>query len=286
MTDSSVAIITDSTACIPASLALENAIDVVPLTLTLDDQTFADGELDSGRFYDLLRASRHSSTAAPSPGVYLDYIRRASRRARSILCITVSAQFTAMYDSATGAAALARQEMPDLDVRVFDSRNATMAQGFIALEAARVAAAGASIDEVIARAEALVPRVATIAVLDTLTYIARSGRVPRVAAWATELLQVKPIAEFRQREIKLISRTRTRRAAIDRLSSILEGRVDGKGRLHICVQHTNAPGDAEALAQRIGASLHPAELYVSEFTRVMGVHTGPGLLALSYYLDR
>jgi DegV family protein with EDD domain len=282
-----VGIVTDSTACVPHALISRYSIGVVPLNLIFGGRTFVDGLTeDATEFYRVLRSSRSApTTAAPSPGTYLQHIFQAAERAPSVLCVTISTQFSAMYDSATQAAALARQERPDLDVRVLDSHNAAMAQGFVVMEAARAAAEGLDIETVTARAEAAMPRVGILAMLDTLAYVARSGRVPRVAAWATSLLRVKPIVEFRQHEVHLLARTRTRRRAIDRLLSLMEERARRHGPAHLCVQHSNVPQEALAVAARAQDLMQPVEMYVAELTQVMGVHTGPGFLGLAYYLE-
>jgi DegV family protein with EDD domain len=287
MPEARVAIVTDSTACVPPTLVSQYRIGVVPLNLIFAGRTFVDGLTeDANEFYRLLRTSRSPpTTAAPSPGTYLQHILEAGERAPSVLCLTISTHFSAMYDSAFQAVALAREERPDLDVRVLDSHNAAMAQGFIAIEAARAAAEGLDMERVIARAEAVMPRVGILAMLDTLTYVARSGRVPRVVAWATSPLQVKPIVEFRQHEVHRLSLTRTRRRAVDRLLRLMEERAGRGGPVHLCVQHSNVPEEALALASRVQELVRPVEMYVAELTQVMGVHTGPGFLGFAYYLE-
>jgi DegV family protein with EDD domain len=281
-----VAILTDSASSLPKALADEFSIHVVPLSLVLEGHTYPDS-LDDGReFYQRLRSARQPpTTTSPSPGTYLEALREIARQAPSILCVTVGSQFSVTYQSAVRASELLREGLPDLEIRVLDSQTAAMAQGFMVLAAARTAAAGADLAAAAASAEALMPRVRVIAALDTLEFLARGGRVHRVAAWASDLLQVKPIVEFKQRQISLVARTRTRRRAVDRLLSLLEERRDAEKPLHVCVQHTDAPNEAQALADRVSASMRPAELYVQEFTRVMGAHTGPGLLGFSFYSE-
>ncbi len=220
----SVAIVTDSTACIPPELAERLGIEIVPLHLIFGGRTFVDSlTTDTSEFYELLRTSNdRPTTAAPSPGMFIDAIARAGRRADAVLCITVSKQFSAMYDSARHAIEMVQAETPGLDIRLLDSRNAAMAQGFVVVEAARVAAAGGSMAEVLARAEAMTTQVTLLAMLDTLTYLARGGRVPRAAAWAAGMLQVKPIVRFSASDIRLVARTRTRHRALDRMAELLE----------------------------------------------------------------
>jgi DegV family protein with EDD domain len=282
----SVAIVTDSTACLPPGLVERYGIEVVPVNIIFGGRTFTDSmSADTGAFYELLRnASDRPTTAAPSPGVYVEAIGRAARRADAVLCVTVSRQFSAMYDSARQAIAMVKAESPALDVRLLDSRNAAMAQGFMVLEAARAAEAGATFDAVVARAEAMASQVTLLAMLDTLSYLARSGRVPRVAAWAAGVLQVRPIVRFRASDIKLVARARTRARAIETLARQIE-LMAGARTVHVVVHHANAPADAAALMARLATRLTLAETYVTEFTQVMAVHTGPGLLGLAFWAE-
>jgi len=282
-----VGIVTDSTACIPPELAAQHQIQVIPLYLAFGDQVYQDGMTESAaEFYQTLRAARQPpTTAAPSPGVYAEAILRAGQDADAVLCVTVSRQFSAMYEAAVQGAALARERAPALDVRVLDSGAAAMAQGFVVLEAARAAHEGAALDQVLARAEALMPRVQLLVALDTLTYLARSGRVPRLLVWASSPLQVKPVVVFQRGAYRPIAIVRTRRRALERVFQALQQRAVTGGALHVCVHHTNAPGDAEALAERVRRSLQPKELFIREFTQVMGVHAGPGLSGFAFYTE-
>jgi DegV family protein with EDD domain len=241
--------------------------------------------LPDEEFYALLRSSRERpTTAAPSPGMFLDAIARAARRADSVLCITVSAQFSAMYDAARQAIDMLKSESPAVDVRLLDSRNAAMAQGFVVLEAARAAAAGAAVDDVLARATEMTGRVTLLAMLDTLEFLARGGRVPRVAAWAAGWLQMKPIVRFSASDIKLAARTRTRTRALEKVIDLTVEAASGR-RSHLAVHHANARADAEALHERLRERMDVEESYVTEFTQVMGVHTGPGLTGVAFWTE-
>ncbi|MBF6598920.1 MAG: DegV family protein [Dehalococcoidia bacterium] len=280
------AIITDSTACMPPELAERYGVGIVPLHLIFGGRTFVDSmTADTGEFYELLRSSSdRPTTAAPSPGMFLQAIERAARTSDSILCITVSRQFSAMYESARQAIELVKAESPGLDLRLVDSRNAAMAQGFVVLEAARAARDGAGIDAIIARADEMAGRVTLLAMLDTLSYLARGGRVPRVAAWAAGMLQVKPIVRFTASDIRLIARTRTRARALERMVDVLaQGAADR--RVHLAVHHAHAPDDAQELLARAQERVEIAEAWVSEFTQVMGVHTGPGLTGFAFWTE-
>ena len=283
---SRVGIVTDSTACIPAELAAERRIEVVPLYLAFGERIYLDGmSSDTAEFYETLRTARQApTTAAPPPGVYAEAILRAGKSADAVLCLTVSRQFSAMYDAAVQGAALVSEQAPSLDVRVLDSGAAAMAQGFVVLEAARAASEGAAIDQLIARAKTLMPRVQLLVALDTLAYLAHSGRVPRLIIWAASPLRIKPIVRFQKGKYRPIAIVRTMRGGVERLLQALTKQSEG-GVLHVCVHHTNVPQEAEALAERVREELQPKELLISEFNQVMGVHTGPGLLGFAFYTE-
>ena len=279
-------IITDSTACIPPELVERYRIEVVPLHIIFGGRTFTDSmTTGTSEFYELLRTSGdRPTTAAPSPGMFLSAIARASTDADAILCITVSKQFSAMYDAARQAIAMSRSESPALDIRLLDSRNAAMAQGFVVLEAARAAQRGDSIDAVVERAESMTTRVSLVAMLDTLTYLARGGRVPRVAAWAAGIVQLNPIVRFSADGIKLIARTRTRQRALDRMAQIVIATAGARA-THLAVHHANAETDGRYLLDRIASHVDLAESHITEFTQVMGVHTGPGLTGVAMWSE-
>jgi DegV family protein with EDD domain len=237
----------------------------------------------AAEFYERLRVDpTPPTTAAPSPGSYAEAIAKAGQGVESVVVITVSRQFSAMFDAASQGAAIAREQTNGLDVQVLDSGAAAMAQGFVVLAAARAAADGASVEEALHAAQTVMPHVQLLVVLDTLFYLGRTGRVPKLVIWAASPLRLKPVVEFRDGSYRPVAMVRTMPRATERLFQVLERRVQGKD-LHCCVQHTNVPDAAEALAARVRDVLQPKELFVREFTQVMGVHTGPGLLGFSFY---
>ena len=130
------------------------------------------------------------------------------------------------------------------------------------------------------------PRVRLIAFIDTLHYLAKGGRVPQVAAWASSLLSIKPIFELLalSKGVSSLERVRTRPKAIERLLELLKERTDRKP-VHCIVMHTNVLDEAEKLKERMIAESNCLEIYVEDFTPVMGVHTGPGLLGVAFYAE-
>ena len=189
-----------------------------------------------------------------------------------------------MYESAVEAMQMIKEEMADLPLRVVDSRTAGGAQGFVALEAARTAKTGADIEKVNEVAEQMTTRVSMFAVLDTLYYLARSGRIPKIAAWAGSMLKINPILVFAHDGIGLFEKARTKPKAVLRLTEIMKLRTKNRP-VHVMVMHANIPDEAEALRKRIEAEFDCVELYVSDFAPTMGVQAGPGVLGIAFYAE-
>lgn len=283
---SKVAIVIDSSTCLPPEFLQRYDISVVPHVLIIDGQAYRDGvDLGPSEFYRLLQKNQSvPSTAAPKPIDFLNAFTTMSRQSESILCLTLADTFSSTYNSARVAREMAASSLPDVPIRVVDTRAAAGAAGLVVLEAARRAQEGADLTRVTQRVEELIPKVNLIALLDTLFYLARGGRVPKVAAWAGSLLGMKPIAELKLGEAHLLEKPRSRAKAVARLVAIMEERVSGRP-VHVNVMHTAALQDAEALQRKVAQEFNCVENFVTEFTPVMGAHLGPGLLGLAFYAE-
>ena len=176
---------------------------------------------------------------------------------------------------------MARELIPQVDINVFPSRAPALAEGFIAQAAARAAASGQNLSQVTEAAQNMMDRVNAICMLDTLYYLAKGGRIPKAAAWAGNLLKIKPILDATD-DVRLLEQCRTRKRAMQRLLEIMRQRTNGKP---VCVNlmHANAPEEAERLKASILSQFVCLEFYVTDFTPVIGAHTGPGSIGLSFY---
>jgi DegV family protein with EDD domain len=275
--------VTDSSACLPAELIRAHRITIVPLAFLFDGDLRHDGSLSSRDFYALLRASRRfPTTASPPPAAFVEAFQQAARSADAALCITLPATFSATHGSALAAMKLAQQELPGFPIRVVDSHSLAMCHGFAVLAAARAAEKGASIDTAEAAVRAIAERSYLIGALDTLRFLAKSGRVPLLVHWAASLLQIKPILAATGEEIRAVGRARTMPRALNRLLSRIEERLDGQRPLHMAVMHAEAPAAADSLTDAVRQRFDPDELLVTEFTSVMGAHTGPGFVGVAF----
>lgn len=281
-----VAIVVDGAASLPPGFSEHSGIFVVPMTVTIDGASYRDGiDITTTEFYRRLRSTSSSpTTSAPSSAAYLDTFRSAAEQYESILCITAGGRFSSSFDSAVAAAEDARSQLPDVEIRILDSKAAAGSQALAALQAWREAQQGATLARVEMNATRVVERVSLLAFVDTLRYLHRGGRVPLAAYIGASLMMIKPLFRLRRSEIATLARPRTRRTAIRRMLELMKEEA-GSGVLHAAVMHADAPKDAESIRQSIADDFDCAELYVSEFAPAMGAHIGPGLLGIAFWAE-
>jgi DegV family protein with EDD domain len=281
---SGVRVVADSAVCLPKELIKKYNIELVPETIIFGTTIYHDGvDLVPSEFYVKLgKAKELPTTSAPSPQDFIDAFHKVGKGADSIACILVTAGFSHM---GMQAALTARESLPKLPIEIMDSRTALGAYGFIVLEAAKAAAAGKSLPEVLEAAKDVQKRVTLIAALDTLKYLAKGGRIGKAASWAGTLLSIKPIIEVPPSTgvLEPVERVRTRRRALERLLEIMQERV-GKGqRVHASIEQANVPEDAHSLEAQLLSLFDCAEIYINDFAPVAGVHCGPGVIGISFY---
>jgi len=270
-------IVTDSAANIPAEIVAEHDIHVVPMYLKFGESVYQDGvDLPRGEFYAKLeREEVPVSTAAPSAGDYREAFERALTGAAGVVCITVASFVSVSYE----AARLAANDLSGR-VRLVDSKSASMGEGWAVVEAARLAGTGASLERCAARAEEIAAKTQLCATINTFEFLRRSGRVHALLAYAGTALNIKPVFALRGGRIEQLGRPRSRARAIERLVEETRPLAE-RGPVHCAVAHASAAEEAEALLARLRAELDCAEALVTEFTPLMGAHTGPGVLGIA-----
>jgi DegV family protein with EDD domain len=280
-----VAIITDSSACIPKELAGKYAIELVPMNVIFGDRTYLDGiDITPAEFYALLRRAKElPATSHSSPGAHLEAYRRVSLRADNILCITLSSKFSGQFNSARLAMEMAKESLPDVAIEVLDCGTAAAAQGLVVLAAAKAAASGQTLTKVTETANSVAKRVSLLAMVDTLDYLVKGGHVRKAAALASSMLRIKPIFTLNEGDARPVTNARTTLGAIKRMVKLMAQKIITGQSLHVAVMHADALAEALVLRDQISSRFDCTELFITEFTPVMGVHIGPGLIGVAFY---
>jgi len=280
-----VYVVTDTVAQLPADVVQQLGIEVVPAAVIhCDGRDFIDGvDITPADAYRLLAQNPSEFRTASIPQQYFsDAFIKLSAITQQILCITLSSKLSSVYQVALQASQETTDRIPDLTIRVVDSLSASGGQGLTVLTAARFAAAGHDIDAATAIAEEVRENAECLFVLDTLTEIHRSGRIPKVAAQAVGILNVKPVLRlFRDGKVHFVALARNRRKGLRRILDLAAERTHGE-LVDVMIGHTAVPDEAEALKNSVRDKLNCHGIFVSEFSPVMGYAIGPGVLGIAF----
>ncbi len=279
-----VAIVTDSIACLTREQVEQYGIRIVPVNVLFEGRIYRNGvDLAASEAYQLLeKAPEHFSTSPASPADYANVFRELSAQAQGILCVTISSKLSTMFNIASLAKEQVREEFPQSAIEILDSQSAAAGEALIVLAAARVAAQGEEPAEVIETARIVRGRVHVACVLETIRHLYRTGRIPKVVARVGSMLGVKPILTISDGLVHFAGVTRTKQRGVERLIEIMKQKVGTKP-VHAAVMHADALEEGEKLKEHVSSEFDCAELFLTEFSPVMGYATGRGVLGLAFY---
>jgi len=273
--------VTSSSTCLDPSIAADKGVIVVPLHVVIDGKDYRDfNDITPAEVYRALLAGASVTTSSSTVGEFVE----AYRQARGpVICLTEAPDLSTMPQ----AAALATELIEDRQVMVLPTRTAAGGLRLLALAAARMATDGADLDAITDRIRRLDRKVCVFGALDTLKFLARSGRVPQVASWVTSSLRMGPVIRFIDGKGSLVRMVRSadaRTGAVEQLAlRYAQGSgadPDGAGVVGT-VFHAQAATRAEDLLSSLHRRLPAADLDMSEFTPAMGAHTGPGVVGVA-----
>ena len=279
-----VRVLTDSTSDLTSAEAEQYGITIVPLTVFFGDEAFLDNiELDNAAFYRKLQASKAlPRTSQPSPAKFQEaYMRLIDEGADAILCVQVSSKLSGTYQSARTAADSLPDDVKKIPIEVIDSGSISVGMSRSIVHAAEAAKGGANLATLTALVQDELARTRILAVLDTLEYVRRGGRISGAAAMVGNALSVKPIISLKDGAIVTVERPRTRSKAYARIAQMVaeQGNVE-----HISI----AEADTEVgkqLAQAI-KEVYPKEIPTYKLGGVLGTHTGPGTAAIALVMGK
>ncbi|MFC1931001.1 DegV family protein [Chloroflexota bacterium] len=280
-----VAIVTDSIACLTRELVEQYGIEIIPLNFYAGEKLYKDWiDVTPSEAYELfLKDPESFKTSSASPGDCLQAYHNASKQARDIFCVTVSLKLSTVYNVAQEATKLAKNELPQASIEVLDSQTATAAEGFIALAAARAAAEGKDLAEVANTTKKIKDKVGCFILLDTMRHVYRSGRIPKIASQVGSILNIRPILTI-SGAVHFVGAARSRNHGIERILQMMRNKV-GQSPVHVAVMHAYALDEAEKLKERVSAEFNCAELWLSEFSPIMGYACGTGTVGLAFYTE-
>ena len=276
-----VKVVTDSVADLPDEVVRDLSITVVPILVRFGEKVYRDNvDLTAERCYEKLSHTKALPvTSVPAPATFAEAYDKLAEQTDEILAVIISSKLSGTYEVALQSIGLMKAKCR---VQVLDSRLGAMAEGFIAMEAARAAQAGASLDEVADVARKTITRVDLLCTFDSLEYLRRGGRIGNAQALLGSLLKVNPILTLRDGLAEPVGRPRSRAKAIEHLYSFV---MNYSSIEEIAVEEAACPEEAEALVKRLSTSF-PKRIHRSKLTPAIGTHTGPGTLMVAVLGDK
>ena len=272
-----VKVVVDSTSDIPAQLAKEWDITVVPAYVVFGDKSYRDRlDISEDEVYTRLdQDSVFPTTSVPSPQDFADVYNKLAEETDEIISIHVTSRESGVYNSALLGRELVNKKCR---IEVIDSLSVAMSYGILAIAAAKEAKAGASLEKVAEVVRESIPRMHLLIVLDTLKYVVRGGRLGKGYGLLGSVLRIKPLLTMRDGKLMLAGVARTRAKAIKRLYDFVEGFPQVSD---VAVSYTTSKEEAEALAEQIKADFPDIPLYFTRVGPVLGTHTGPGAMGVA-----
>lgn len=278
MSDSKVAIVTDSTSDLPPQLVKSRSITVVPLTLNFEGRSLLDGvDIRPSEFYRKLpNATTHPTTSQPAPGRFAETYSSLLADHAAVVSIHISQKLSGTYASAVQAA-----EMTDTArVTVIDSELVSMSLGLITLAASQLASQGMDASAITEQVISMRDQVQTYFSVATLEFLRRGGRIGRASALLGSVLQVKPVLCIRDGLVTPLERVRTFDRALNRIVELTREVNHGNG-LCVIVGHADAEADAERVARELESITET--LMIQPLGPVVGAHAGPGVVGVGCY---
>lgn len=275
-----IAIITDSDSSLPPQIAADLGIHLVPIGIHFDKESFITGlDIDDHLLFEKVDSlQKLPTTSSPNPDDFIKSFKQAfAQGADAVICICVSSKISSTYSSAMTA----REHFPDREIRVIDSLDLTMGQGFMAMAAAEAALRNSDPDEIVAIVEETRKKMHTMGVLPTLKYLALGGRVDKHIASFADAINIKPILTVIDGKLDLLEKVRTRKKAVTRMLDLLAQKVGDKKIERMAIVHADdleGAREMETLVRDVFKC--PETILIAEFTPGLSVHAGAGLVAV------
>ena len=276
-------ILTDSTADLPESWALENDVQILGLTIQLDGityETVGEKKLTSEQLLSKMEAGSQPTTSQINVGQFEDIFRGYAEIGMPVLYIAFASVLSGTYQSAVMARDMDLRDFPEAVIRIIDTKAASMGEGILVMKAVEAKAAGQSLEQVVALIKSLVPKVKTYFLVDDLNHLMRGGRISKTAALMGSLVNIKPVIAVKgDGRLDSVAKVRgKKKAQTEVVRMTLEDIADP--RVVIAYAGADSQEVAQTLKDQLLASEQVNEVLILPLGPVISTHTGPGTLGL------
>lgn len=280
-----VKVLTDSTSYIAKNIATDLDIKMVSLNVIFGNESFREIDLDNNDFYRTMVVKGIPTSSQPSIDEFYSEMEKVVAMGDDLLCIFISSEMSGTYSTSHIAKNMILENYKDANIEIVDSRSNSMQLGFAVIVAARAAKAGKLLAQVKEVAEENIKRSRFLFIPDSLTYLKRGGRIGSASALIGNLLKIIPILTVDNGVTTILTKVRTKKKAITTMVETMLKDIQNYGLSEIVVHHINCYDEAMELADTIEASLK-IKVSVCALGPVIGLHVGPGTVAIAYYSEK
>ena len=278
-----IKIVTDSTSYIPEEFINKYDISVVSLNVIMNGESIREVDLDNETFYSKMEESTEiPSSSQPSPDEIYNTFENIIKEGNSIVGIFISSDMSGTVSSANLIKNMLLEKYPTAHIEIVDSRSNCMQMGYVAIEAAKAAAAGKSMEEVIDVCTSVINNSRFLFTPDTLDYLKKGGRIGGASALLGTLFQIKPILTVCDGKTTVFIKVRTKKKAVDTLVTTLVNDLQGKELGGVIVHHINCQDEGLSLAAKIKKQLG-VDVQIDTIGPIIGLHVGPGSIGVAYF---
>ncbi|MFS1517146.1 DegV family protein [Bacillus sp. SCS-151] len=275
------AILTDSTAYIPLEIRKKLHIEMIPLMVNFENESYKEEiEISADDFYDKVRGNGElPTTSQPSIGLFVEKFKQLANDFDAVICIHLSSGISGTYAGAVSAGEM----VENINVYPFDSETSCMLQGFYVIEAAEMAKEGKTPEEITLRLQEMKKSVQAYFMVDDLSHLQRGGRLNSAQALIGSLLQVKPVLHFVNKVIVPYEKIRTRKKALQKMIDMFGEEASNQLPMRAVIIHANREQQAEQIKSELEKQYPHVEFTLSYFGAVIGTHLGEGAIGMGWY---
>ncbi|RFU68054.1 DegV family protein [Peribacillus saganii] len=278
-----VHIIADSASDLPLSFYEQNNVAFLPLQLLLDDKQYEDlRTINPNEVYNAMRAGKIPKTSQVSPETMQKVFTEVAQSRKSGIYIAFSSELSGTYQTAVMIRNQVKEDYPELDLEVIDSKCASLGYGLVVMNAAKMAAEGASKEAILKESEFRARHMEHLFTVDELEYLARGGRISKASAFIGGLLNIKPLLHVEDGKLIPLEKIRGKKKLLKRVLELMHERGVQWESQQLAISHSDDEATALEWKQAIQDEFGVKEVYISQIGSAIGAHVGPGTLALFF----
>ncbi|RDU35546.1 fatty acid-binding protein DegV [Neobacillus piezotolerans] len=273
----------DSACDLPLAFYEENHVGLFPLKVHVDDKEYEDlRDISPETIYSAIRSGKVPKTSQASPLGFESTFTEMAKNKEDGIYIAFSSELSGTYQTAAMILEQVKESYPDFNLTIVDTKCASLGYGLVVKEAAKLAAAGASKEEILEDVAFRSRHMESLFTVEDLDYLAKGGRVSKASAFLGGLLNIKPLLNVEDGKLVPLEKIRGKKKLLRRIVEVMKERGNGLASQEIGISHADDRETAEEMKRLIVSEFSPRDVYITEIGAVIGAHTGPGTIAIFF----